>query len=216
MGTFNIVARTNESTVVSEYASTTARSTAYQSEADLEQEFIKLLCEQGYTYLPIHSEAELVSNLRTPLELLNEYSFTEDEWARFFRDVIANPQEDALEKTRKLQEGDSIQLLDRDDGSHKNIMLIDKEHIHNNRLQVINQYVVTAEDGAKHDNRYDVTVLVNGLPLVHIELKRSGVAIRQAFNQINRYDRDSFWAGSGLYNYVQIFVISNGTHTKYY
>jgi type I restriction enzyme R subunit len=109
-----------------------------------------------------------------------------------------------------------VQVLKRDDAMTKNITLIDKKNIHNNRLQVINQYVLGKEDGATYDNRYDVTVLVNGLPLVHIELKRRGVAIREAFNQINRYQRDSFWAGSGLFEYVQIFVISNGTNTKYY
>ena len=109
-----------------------------------------------------------------------------------------------------------IQVLTRDDGSSKNITLIDKKNIHNNRMQVINQYVIGTENAAKHDNRYDVTVLVNGLPLVHIELKRRGVAIREAFNQINRYQRDSFWAECGLYEYIQIFVISNGTNTKYY
>ena len=135
-----------------------------------------------------------------------------------------------MEKTRKIQE-DNIQVLTRDDGSSKNITLIDKKNIHNNRLQVINQYkvnaatdsskdslgcVIGAENVAKYNNRYDVTVLVNGLPLIHIELKRRGVAIREAFNQINRYQRDSFWAGYGLYEYIQIFVISNGTDTKYY
>ena len=132
-----------------------------------------------------------------------------------FSDAIANPNEHIVEKTRKIQE-DFVQVLRRDDGSSKNISLIDKKNIHNNRLQVINQYEISREQGARHDNRYDVTVLVNGLPLVHIELKRRGVAIREAFNQIDRYQRDSFWAGCGLFEYVQIFVISNGTNTKYY
>ena len=109
-----------------------------------------------------------------------------------------------------------MQVLKRDNGLTKNITLIDKKNIHNNFLQVINQYVVGKADGAKYDNRYDVTVLVNGFPLVHIELKRRGVAIREAFNQIDRYQRESFWAGSGLFEYVQIFVISNGTNTKHY
>ena len=216
MGTYNIVARTNESTVVAEYKPVESKASAYQSEADLEREFIKLLGEQGYSYLPIHSEAELVKNLRHQLEFVNDYTFTETEWTRFFKEVIANPMESIPEKTAKLQEGDSLQLLERDDGSHKNIKLIDKTNIHNNRLQVINQYVIGTADGANHDNRYDVTILVNGLPMVHIELKRRGVAIREAFNQINRYQRDSFWAGSGLYEFVQIFVISNGVNTKYY
>ena len=168
MSTFNIVARTNESTVVAEYKPIEAKASAYQSEADLEKEFIRLLGEQGYTYLPIHSEAELIANLRKQLELLNDYTFTENEWNHFFKEVLANPTEGIPEKTAKLQDGDSLQLLDRDDGSHKNIMLIDKTNIHNNHLQVINQYVTGTAEGANHDNRYDVTILVNGLPMVHI------------------------------------------------
>ncbi len=212
---FNIVAETNQNTVVTEYEPVRTRSDSYQSEAALEQEFIRLLCEQGYDYLPIHTEADLIANLRAKLEELNDYTFTDSEWERFFTDCIANKNDGIVEKTRKIQE-DYVQVLKRDDAMTKNITLIDKKNIHNNRLQVINQYVLGKEDGATYDNRYDVTVLVNGLPLVHIELKRRGVAIREAFNQINRYQRDSFWAGSGLFEYVQIFVISNGTNTKYY
>lgn len=212
---FNIVAETNENTVVTEYEPVKKRSDAYQSEAELEQEFIRLLCEQGYEYLPIHTEEDLIQNLRTRLEDLNDYKFSDTEWERFFTEKIANKNEGIVDKTRKIQE-DSVQVLKRDDAMSKNIMLIDKKQVHNNRLQVINQYVIGQDQGAKHDNRYDVTILVNGLPLVHIELKRRGVAIREAFNQINRYQRDSFWAGSGLFEYVQIFVISNGTNTKYY
>ena len=212
---FNIVAETSENTVVTEYEPVKKRSDSYQSEAQLEQEFIRLLCEQGYEYLPIHTEKDLIGNLRKKLEELNNYQFSDTEWDDFFKNAVANPNEHIVEKTRKIQE-DNVQVLTRDDGSSKNITLIDKKNIHNNRLQVINQYVIGTENGAKHDNRYDVTVLVNGLPLVHIELKRRGVAIREAFNQINRYQRDSFWAGCGLYEYIQIFVISNGTNTKYY
>lgn len=212
---FNIVAETNENTVVTEYEPMKVRADQYQSEADLEKEFIRLLCEQGYEYLSIHTENDLIENLRAKLEELNHYKFTDTEWNQFFHSAVANPNEHIVEKTRKIQE-DNVQVLKRDDGSSKNITLIDKQNIHNNRLQVINQYVIGKEDGAKYDNRYDVTVLVNGLPLVHIELKRRGVAIREAFNQINIYQRDSFWAGCGLYEYVQIFVISNGTNTKYY
>lgn len=212
---FNIVAETNENTVVTEYEPVKQRSDSYQSEAELEREFIRLLCEQGYEYLPIHKEKDLIDNLRSKLEELNSYHFSETEWENFFRNSIANPNEHIVEKTRKIQE-DNVQVLTRDDGTSKNITLIDRKNIHNNRLQVINQYVLGTAEGANHDNRYDVTVLVNGLPLVHIELKRRGVAIREAFNQINRYQRDSFWAGCGLYEYVQIFVISNGTNTKYY
>ena len=212
MSEFNIVLASNESTVVSEYTPEGKRSDSYQSEAELEKEFIRLLVEQGYEYITIHTEGDLVTNLRTQLEKLNGYTFTESEWKRFFENNIANANEGIVEKTRKIQT-DHVQVLKRDDGTSKNIYLIDKKNIHNNFMQVINQYT---EDGGKHDTRYDVTILVNGLPLIHIELKRRGVAIREAFNQIKRYQRDSFWAGSGLYEYVQIFVISNGTHTKYY
>ena len=212
---FNIVAETNENTVVTNYEPVKARSDSYESEAALEKEFIRLLCEQGYTYLPIHSEADLIANLRVRLEELNKIKFTDTEWERFFKTSIANPNEHIAEKTAKIQE-DYIQVLKRDDSTSKNITLLDHKNIHNNTLQVINQYVLGKAEGGTYDNRYDVTILINGLPIVHIELKRRGVAIREAFNQIEGYQRNSFWAGCGLYEYVQIFVISNGTNTKYY
>ena len=212
---FNIVSQSAESTVVTEYKPQSKRSEAYQSEADLEKEFIRLLCELGYERLTIHKEADLIANLRTQLEKLNNYRFTDGEWKCFWDEVLANTNSGILEKTRLIQE-DYVQVLRRDNGESKNIQLIDKKCIHNNSLQVINQYAISTEEGAAHDNRYDVTVLVNGLPLIHIELKRRGVPIREAFNQIDRYQRDSFWASSGLYEFVQIFVISNGTNTKYY
>lgn len=212
MSQYNIIAESAEYTVVSEYEHAVSTSEAYQSEAELEKEFIRLLGEQGYEYLPIHTEADLVSNLRTSLEKLNDYHFTDNEWEHFFNECIANKNDDIVAKTARIQE-DYIQVLKRDNGESRNIYLIDKKNIHNNFVQVINQYV---EEGGSYDTRYDVTILVNGLPLVHIELKRRGVQLKEAFNQINRYQRDSFWAGSGLYEYVQIFVISNGTNTKYY
>ena len=215
MSYFNIVAQSSESTVVTEYKPQEKRSDAYQSEAELEKEFIRLLVELGYERLTIHKEKDLITNLRLQLEKLNNYTFSDSEWERFFSEVLANAKDGIVEKTRLIQE-DHVQVLKRDDGTSKNILLIDKKSIHNNRLQVINQYAVSEQDGANHDNRYDVTVLVNGLPLIHIELKRRGVPIREAFNQINRYQRDSFWAASGLYEFVQVFVISNGTNTKYY
>ena len=211
MSFYNVVSESEESTVVSEYKSEEKRSDSYQSEADLEREFIRLLGEQSYEYLNIKSEEDLIKNLRKKLEQLNNYEFTDGEWKRFFNECMANPNEGIVEKTRKIQE-DNVQNLKTDAGFTKNITLIDKKNIHNNRLQVINQYEATGN----YDNRYDVTILVNGLPLVHIELKRRGVAIKEAFNQIDRYQRDSFWASCGLYEYVQIFVISNGTNTKYY
>ena len=212
MNKYNVVMEMNDSTVVTEYEPVKRKSDSYQSEQALENEFIRLLTEQGYDYLEIHDSESLIKNLRTQLEIVNDYKFTDSEWDRFFNDSIANNNDGIVEKTRKIQE-DNIQVLKRDDGTSKNITLIDKKCIHNNRLQVINQYV---ENSGNYDNRYDVTILVNGLPLVHIELKRRGVALKEAFNQINRYQRDSFWAGSGLYEYIQIFVISNGTSTKYY
>lgn len=212
MSYFNIITESNDATVVTEYKPVPTKSSSYQSEADLEKEFIKLLGEQSYEYLSIHTEDDLIKNLRKQLELLNNYKFTDDEWDRFFNQSLANPNSGIVEKTRIIQE-DYRQILKRDDGSTKNINLIDKSNIHNNRLQVINQYEVNE---GTHKNRYDVTILVNGLPLVHVELKRRGVAIKEAFNQINRYQRDSFWASHGLFQYVQIFVISNGTNTKYY
>lgn len=209
---YNIIAENEDYTIVSDYQVIYRKSDKYQTEAQLEKEFIKTLTEQGYDYLNIHKEQDLVDNLRVQLQKLNGYTFTDSEWKRFFNDVIANQNEGIEAKTAKIQE-DHIQVLKRDTGETKNIYLIDKKNIHNNYLQVINQY---EEEQGNHDARYDVTILVNGLPLVHIELKRRGVQLKEAFNQIDRYQRDSFWAGSGLYEYVQIFVISNGTNTKYY
>ena len=208
---FRPIALSSESTVVAEFQPDRARETAYQSEAELEKRFIQQLESQAYEYLNISTEEELIVNLRRQLERLNDFMFSDAEWDRFFTASIARANDGITEKTARIQE-DHIQLLKRDDGTTKNIRLIDEQKIHNNTLQVINQY----ESKGKRANRYDVTVLVNGLPLVHVELKRRGVALREAFNQINRYWRDSFWAGSGLYEYVQLFVISNGTLTKYY
>ena len=209
---YNMLISTLESTVVTEYVKEDMPVYTYQSEADLEREFIKNLQNQGYEYLIIHNEKELIVNLKDKLEKLNNIIFSENEWERFFKEKIANKNESIVEKTRTIQE-DYIKNFTRDNGTLVNISLIDKKNIHNNFLQVINQY---EEENGNHNTRYDVSILVNGLPLIHIELKRRGVAIREAFNQINRYQRDSFWAGSGLFEYVQIFVISNGTNTKYY
>ena len=209
---YNLVAENPRSTVVAEYTSNTKRATHYQSEAELERAFIEQLGEQAYEYLNITAETDLTKNLRRQLEKLNDLEFTGTEWKHFFTSEIANPNQNIAEKTATIQE-DYIKILKRDDGTEKNIYLLRKDNIHNNSLQVINQY---STEAGKRTNRYDVTILVNGLPMVHIELKRRGVAIQEAFNQINRYQRESFWAGSGLFEYVQLFVISNGTHTKYY
>jgi len=210
---YNLVAQNTESTVVCEYSPPYGkRAESYQSEAELEKAFIKQLQTQAYEYVNITSEEDLILNLRKQLEKLNNHNFSDKEWDYFFKKELANPNQSIAEKTATIQE-DYIKILKCDNGTSKNIYLLKKDNIHSNSLQVINQY--ETEDG-KYKNRYDVTILINGLPLVHIELKKRGVAIQEAFNQINRYQRESFWASSGLYEYIQIFVISNGTHTKYY
>ena len=217
MTQLNIISQNPESTLVSEFKRDDKRERSYQSEAALESAFIRQLQEQGYEYLPIVDEKSLIGNLRTQLERLNDFKFSDSEWDLFFKMVLANQNDGIVEKTNTIQ-NDSVKVLSLVDGgkdgvSFRNIKLIDKDDIHRNSLQVINQYVV--ENGAR-SNRYDVTILVNGLPLVHVELKKRGVDLKEAFNQINRYQRDSFWAGSGLFEYVQLFVISNGTFTRYY
>jgi type I restriction enzyme, R subunit len=212
---YELIAVASESTVVAEFVPDPAGASGYQSEAALERDFIALLQGQAYEYLAIRSEADLIANLRAQMEALNSLTFADGEWARLLAEFIAGANDGTIEKTVRIQDN-HIHAFRRDDGSTKNIALIDKKQIHKNRLQVINQYDVDRSQGVKRPNRYDVTILVNGLPLVHIELKRRGVDIREAFNQIDRYQRDSFWAGSGLFDYVQIFVISNGTLTKYY
>ena len=216
MTKLNIISQNPESTLVAEFVPDQKRERNYQSEAMLEDAFIKQLQEQGYEYLPINDEKALIANLRKQLEKLNDHKFSDPDWEAFFRVHLANQNDGILEKTNTIQ-NDFVKVatVSQPDGSNtfRNIKLIDKDDIHRNSLQVINQYVV--EDGSR-PNRYDVTILVNGLPLVHVELKRRGVDLKEAFNQINRYQRDSFWAGSGLFEYVQLFVISNGTFTKYY
>jgi len=207
------IALSKESTVIAEFLSDPQdkANSGYQSEAELERDFIQQLRTQAYEYLQISSETDLIANLRIQMQRLNKITFSDAEWDYFFATKIAGQNDGVLEKTARIQE-DHIQVLRRDDGTSKNITLIDKTNIHNNMLQVINQY----ETKGTRTNRYDVTILVNGLPMVHVELKRRGVDIREAFNQINRYQRESFWAGSGLFDYIQLFVISNGTLTKYY
>ena len=212
MNKYDIIAEQEHSTVMAHYDALALEDTGYQSEAALEASFIKQLTEQGYERVNITTEAALLTNLRRQMDRLNGLTLSDGEWQRLLTQHIASPQMTIEDKTERIQQKEIVNIT-RDDGSSQNIRLIDKRDIHNNHLQVLNQYV---PEGGRHDNRYDVTILVNGLPLVHCELKRRGVSIREAFNQINRYERDSFWAGCGLYDYVQVFVISNGTQTKYY
>ena len=210
---YDLISENDESTVVTEFENSyMVAERPYMSEKNLEDQFVAQLQTQEYEYVRFTAEAELVDNLRKQLELLNGITFNESEWKRFFTTNIAKPNAGIIEKTRIIQEDPRFNFT-FDNGDMKNIMLLDKANIHENRLQVMRQYTPTGGHAA---NRYDVTILVNGLPLVHVELKKPGVDIREAFNQIKRYNRESMWADSGLFEYVQIYVISNGTYTKYY
>ncbi len=200
-------------TVMAHYDVQPREAESFQSEAALEAKLIKQLVAQGYDNPHIVDEPSLLANLRSQLERLNNYQFSDAEWKRLLDTEIANDAMDIEAKTALIQKGDTVVSLKRDNGEPKNIKLIDKRNLGNNRMQVIHQYVPS---GGTAKNRYDVTILVNGLPMVHIELKRRGGTLREAFNQIDRYQRESFWAGRALFEYVQIFVISNGTQTKYY
>ena len=212
MDKFNVIAEQENSTVMAHYDALPREEKGYQSEAALEEAFIHQLTQQGYERVNITSEPQMIANLRAQICRLNGLTLSDAEWKQLFETHIASPQMTIEDKTERIQRKEIVNIK-RDNGDSQNIKLIDKSNIHNNHLQVLNQYV--PEGGAKA-NRYDVTILVNGLPLVHCELKRRGVPLKEAFNQINRYERDSFWAGCGLYDYVQIFLISNGTETKYY
>ena len=209
---FDIVAQNSQSTVVSHFERPQKSEGGYQSEDALEKDMIARLDRQGIKYVKIHDKQQLVNNLREQLEKLNGYAFTDKEWERFYKKELANDSLTIEDKANTIQR-DNVKSFELDNGTLHNIKLIDTKNIHANSTQVINQYKV---DDGNHSNRYDVTILVNGLPLVHIELKRRGVRLKEAFNQINRYGRDSFWAGDGLFEFVQIFIISNGTSTKYY
>ena len=184
---------------------------SYQSEAELERELIANLVAQGYERADFKTSDELYANLKVQIERLNNITFSDSEWERFLIEYLDAPNEGMIEKTRKIQE-DYIYDFIFDDGHLKNIKIIDKKNIHNNYLQVVNQVV----GGARNENRYDVTILVNGLPLVHIELKKRGALVQEAYYQIHRYIKDSFNLDHSLYKFVQIFVISNGTYTKYF
>ena len=180
----------------------------YQTESQLEENMINNLVSQGYERLDVRSMDDLYANLRVQIEKLNDIKFSDSEWKRLLLEYLDAPNDGIIEKTRKIQENHIYDFI-FDDGRLRNIKIIDKKNIHNNHLQVVNQVTVAK-------NRYDVTILVNGLPLVHIELKKRGVNIREAFNQIQRYEDESFNLDNSLYKFVQIFVISNGTYTRYF
>ena len=213
MTQYKTIAESNHFIVLDQYKKFVEEPNAgYQTEGNLEREFIRDLQAQGYEYLQdLNNHDALVKNLRAQLQRLNNVVFSDAEWRRFLEEYLDKPSDSLIEKTRKIHD-DYIYDFVFDDGHIQNIYLLDKKNLANNTLQVINQF----EQTGSYDNRYDVTILVNGLPLVHIELKKRGVAIREAFNQIHRYSKESFNKENSLFKYIQIFVISNGTDTRYF
>ena len=213
MTQYKTIAESNNFIVLDQYTKCVEEPRAgYQTEDSLEREFIRDLQGQGYQYLPeINNHEKLLINLRNQLQHLNNVTFSDAEWTRFLEEYLDKPADNLIEKTRKIHD-DYIYDFVFDNGRIQNIYLLDKKNITNNKLQVINQF----EQTGNYDNRYDVTILVNGLPLVHVELKKRGVAIREAFNQIHRYSKESFNKENSLFKYIQIFVISNGTDTRYF
>ena len=213
MTQYKTIAESNNFIVLDQYNKFVEEPNAgYQTEGSLEREFIRDLQAQGYEYLQgLNNHDALVKNLRAQLQRLNNVVFSDAEWRRFLEEYLDKPSDNLIEKTRKIHD-DYIYDFVFDDGHIQNIYLLDKKNLANNALQVINQF----EQTGSYDNRYDVTILVNGLPLVHVELKKRGVAIREAFNQIHRYSKESFNKENSLFKYIQIFVISNGTDTRYF
>lgn len=206
------IAETNRFIVLDKYVRAWEVADSYQSEADLEREFVQDLHDQGYEYLPdLKSTSAMLANIRVQLQTLNDVQFTDKEWVRFVETYLDRPSDTATDKTRKIHD-DYIFDFVFDDGRIQNIYLVDKANVCRNKVQVIKQF----EQTGTHANRYDVTILVNGLPLVQVELKKRGVAIREAFNQIHRYSKESFNSDNSLFKYLQIFVISNGTDTRYF
>lgn len=205
------IAETNNFIVLDRYISEKKTDGSYQSEADLEWELLRDLEQQGYERINLKSREEMLANVRMQLQRLNTTRFTDEEWTRFVDEYLDKPSENSVDKTRKLHD-DYIHDFIFDDGHIQNIHLVDKKVISRNKMQVVHQF----EQEGKHLNRYDVTILVNGLPLVQVELKKRGVAIREAFNQVHRYSKESFNGENSLYKYLQIFVISNGTDTRYF
>ncbi|WP_420862605.1 type I restriction endonuclease subunit R [Algirhabdus cladophorae] len=206
------IAETNRFIVLDKYVRAWEAADSYQSEADLERELVHDLRNQGYEYLDdLRSTDAMLANVRVQLEALNEVHFTDEEWTRFVETYLDKPSDSATDKTRKIHD-DYIFDFVFDDGRIQNVYLVDKANVCRNKVQVIKQF----EQAGSHANRYDVTILVNGLPLVQVELKKRGVAIREAFNQIHRYSKESFNSDHSLFKYLQVFVISNGTDTRYF
>lgn len=212
MTSYKPIAETNNFIVLDKYTQIEQQGGKYQSESELECELIADLVSQGYEYLSdITTPDQLLANVRVQLQELNKVQFLDDEWSRFVLEFLDKPSDNIIDKTRKIHDN-YIHDFVFDDGHIKNIYLVDKKNIVKNKLQVIKQF----EQTGTHANRYDVTILVNGLPLVQVELKKRGVAIREAFNQIHRYSKESFNSDNSLFKYLQIFVISNGTDSRYF
>jgi len=206
------IAESNNFIVLDKYTKEWMVCESYQSEYDLESELIDDLKNQGYEYLPdLNTPEKMLANVREQLQVLNKVQFSEGEWLRFVETYLDKPSDTIIDKTRKIHD-DYVHDFVFDDGHIQNIYIVDKKNIARNKCQVIRQF----EQTGTHANRYDVTVLVNGLPLVQIELKKRGVAIREAFNQVHRYSKESFTSDNSLYKYLQVFVISNGTDSRYF
>lgn len=212
MTNYKPITETNNFIVLDRYNKIAQQGVSYQTEAQLEEELIQDLKNQGYEYLPkLINTKEMLKNIRVQLETLNNIQFLDSEWKRFCEEYLDKPSDSYIDKTRKIHD-DHIYDFTFDDGHIQNIYLVDKKNITRNKLQVISQF----EQKGTQSNRYDVTILVNGLPLIQVELKKRGIAIREAFNQINRYTKESFNSDNSLFKYLQICVISNGTDTKYF
>lgn len=212
MADYKPITETNNFIVLDRYDKITGTEASYQTEAQLEQELLEDLQNQGYEYLPkLINNKEMLKNIRIQLETLNEVKFLDSEWKRFCEEYLDKPSDNYIDKTRKIHD-DYIYDFTFDDGHIQNIYLLDKKNMSRNKLQVISQF----EQKGTQSNRYDVTILVNGLPLIQVELKKRGIAIREAFNQVNRYTKESFNADNSLFKYLQICVISNGTDTRYF
>ena len=212
MTDYKPIAEANRFIVLDRYIKEGTAAESYQSEADLERELIEHLIKQGYEFLPkLKTPEAMLANVRVQLQALNNVEFSEEEWKRFVDNYLDKPSDGIVDKTRKIHD-DYIHDFVFDDGRIQNIYLLDKKNIASNTVQVIRQF----KQMGTHTNRYDVTILVNGLPLVQIELKRRGIAVREAFNQVHRYSKESFNSENSLYKYLQMFVISNGTDSRYF
>ena len=212
MADFKPIAESNNFIVLDKYTKIDSQVSNYQTEADLERELIQDLVNQGYEHLTgVTTPEKMLANVRVQLQNLNNVEFTEAEWVRFCVQFLDNPSDNTIDKTRKIHT-DYIYDFVFDDGHIQNIYLVDKKNVAKNKVQVISQF----EQKGTQANRYDVTILVNGLPLVQVELKKRGIAIREAFNQVHRYSKESFNSENSLFKYLQIFVISNGTDSRYF